>query len=71
MTESEQLDHSMKDVGPLLKELGTDLLAEEKEAIKDLLFDHYWKDIQRGVAFGFAEWYRGQLLERQLDDTEA
>ena len=70
LSESEQLDHSMKDVGPLLKELATDLLNEEQDAIKQLLFDHYWKDIQRGVSFGFAEWYKGQLLERQFEATE-
>lgn len=69
LEESEQLDHSMKDVGPLLKELATDLLNEEQDAIKQLLFDHYWKDIQRGVSFGFAEWYKGQLFERQFDDS--
>lgn len=51
------------DIGPLLKELGTDTFQEEAEHVKEVLFKHFWARIARGVASGFPEWYKKLLSE--------
>lgn len=63
LRESGQLDGSPKDIGPLLKELQTDLEQEETDWIKERLFAHFIKQIKRGVAGGLPEWYKMKLAE--------
>lgn len=53
---------SSKDIGPLMKELHTDLEKEEQDWIKQELFDAFIKQIKHGVANGFPQWYQ-QLLQ--------
>lgn len=55
------LTESVRDIGPLLKELNQDIQKEEADRIKTVLFDHFWKDISRGASRGFAEWYKDYL----------
>ena len=65
------LDHSPKDIGPLLGRIQKDIFEEEGERIKQALFKHFWKTvISRGVTRGFPEWYKAQLLELQFEDSE-
>ena len=54
-----------EDIGKLLKELGTDLHAEESEHIKQVLFKHFWPKIQRAVCSGFPNWYKDVYLPEQ------
>jgi ATP-dependent RNA circularization protein (DNA/RNA ligase family) len=61
------LEHSPRDIGPLLKELGQDVRGEEEEQIKELLWKWAWPTIQRKLSAGFPDWYKQQLLERQFD----
>jgi hypothetical protein len=61
-----ELDHSPKDIGPMLGRIQKDIFEEEGERIKEALFKHFWKTvISRGVTRGFPEWYKAQLLELQ------
>lgn len=57
------LTNSPRDIGPLLKEIGTDVLKEEEEMIKASLFKWAWPQIQRGITAGFPDWYKQRLLE--------
>lgn len=66
LKEAENLTYSPQDIGPLLKEVVTDILKEEGESIKDILFKHFWKDISRGVVKGVPEWYKEKLAGEQF-----
>lgn len=56
-----KLQEAVQDIGPLLKELNQDIQKEEADRIRDVLFNHFWKDISRGASRGFAEWYKDYL----------
>jgi hypothetical protein len=64
------LENSPKDIGLLAKEIPSDIRSECEEEIKEVLFKHFWKDIQRGVIRGMPEWYKNQLLEGQFKNEE-
>ncbi len=63
------LVNAPEDIGPLIKEIQTDILAEEKEAITKTLFDYYWKEINRQLAAGFPEWYKDKLSAGFLNSS--
>jgi len=65
LRDSGQLEGSPRDIGKLMKEVQTDALAELEEEIKATLFKNVWGHIGRGIARGFPEWYKEQLLEQQ------
>lgn len=69
MREAGTLTDSVKDIGPLMGVLNKDFHEEEKEAIKDLLFKHFWKDIARRCSNGFPEWYKRKLVENSIKET--
>lgn len=71
LRELDQLSNEPKDIGPLLKEINADILEEEKENIKEVLFKWAWKDISRIIANGFPEWYKEILAKRQFDEKES
>jgi hypothetical protein len=57
-----------KDIGPLMKEVGTDTYNECGEEIKEILFKWAWPKISRGITGGLPEWYKDLLLAKQFDD---
>lgn len=67
LREKGELDNSPRDIGKLFKEVATDVLAEEKDAIAEKLFKHAWPNISRGITGGLAEWYKNRLLENQFE----
>lgn len=69
LRERGQLTDSPKDIGPLLKEIGTDVHAECADEIRDALFKWAWPQIQRGIIRGFPEWYKEDLLKRQFENV--
>lgn len=66
LRERGELQQAPQDIGPLIKEVQQDLLEEEGEAIKDLLFKRYWRAIARGVGRGLPEWWKSELLKQQF-----
>ena len=71
LRERGELTDSPKDIGPLLKEIGTDVHAECAEDVKAALFKWAWPQIQRGIIKGVPEWYKNELLKKQFtQDTE-
>ena len=62
-----QLDDSPKDIGNLLKEVSQDILKEEEENIKELLFKYAWPKISWVANSGLPEWYKEQLMKRQFE----
>jgi len=67
LKDSSSLENDPKDIGPLIKEIISDIRIECEEEIKQKLFDWLWRDIQRGVTRGFPEWYKEKLLNRQFE----
>jgi hypothetical protein len=67
LAESGTLDNSPRDIGPLMKEVHTDVLKECEDEIKEALFKYAWPKISRGIAAGLPEWYKTELAASQLD----
>jgi hypothetical protein len=64
-----ELENSPRDIGKLMKEIPNDVLKEEEDWIKEMLFRYAWHHISRGITAGFAEWYKNLLMESQFDDN--
>lgn len=56
-----------RDIGALIEEVKADILKEETDTIKDVLFNHSKGDILRGVTKGLPEWYKEELLKAQFE----
>lgn len=54
-----------------MKEVPEDIKKECEAEIKELLFNHYWPNISRGVSNGIPEWYKKLLLESAFSEQES
>lgn len=70
MRERGDLQNAPQDIGPLLKELQQDVLAEEAEWVAAKLTEAFMQDILRGVTRGFPEWYKIRIVESQFKEDE-
>lgn len=71
MREEGTLENSPRDIGPLIREIQSDVLDESEEEIKQLLFDWALPKLQRGLIKDFPMWYKEQLLNVQFgEETE-
>ena len=62
LREAGTLDGSPKDIGPLMKEVSSDVHKECRDEIAQKLFEHFWPQISRGVTNGLPQWYKDQLV---------
>jgi hypothetical protein len=62
---------SPKDIGILIKEVGSDVESDSMERISEVLVGWAWPQIRKRITGGLAEWYKEQLLESQFVDQEA
>lgn len=67
MAERGDLQRAPQDIGPLIREIQKDVTDECADEIKNILFNHYWKDLSRKITGGFPEWYKNKLMEDVLD----
>lgn len=67
LREKGELTDSPKDIGNLIKEIKTDLLAEEKENIMKDLYDAFGHEIIRHSTKGIAEYYKNMLLKQSFE----
>jgi len=65
LRDSGVLEESPTDIGKLLCELNKDIEAEEKENIKEWLWNEFGKDILRNAGQGLGQWYKERLLNQQ------
>lgn len=65
------LTSSPKDIGPLLKEIQTDLETEEGDDFAERVFNLYRKDWLRQSIRGFPEWYKLLLMEKSIANIES
>jgi hypothetical protein len=61
LREAGKLQGVNADIGPLCKEVQSDILAEETDWIKQKLFEEFSKEIIKGSVHGFAQWYQDKL----------
>jgi hypothetical protein len=61
------LQQSPKDIGMLLKRISLDIEEEEKENIKDFLWNEFGKEVLREAVKGFPQYYKEYLLEKGFD----
>ena len=57
-----------KDIGPLIKEVQTDLRADSEEEIKKALWDWAWPEICRKSTIGLPQWYKNKLMEDSFNE---
>lgn len=55
-----------RDIPALMQEVQADLFNEESAAISAMLFEHFKRDIGKGVVRGLPEWWKGELLKQQF-----
>lgn len=67
LNEAGKLTNSVKDIGPLIKEIPQDILKECEEEIKETLFKSAWPHIARTVIKGFPEFYKELLMKKQFE----
>lgn len=58
---------SVKDIGPVMKEIPQDILRECREDLEAALFKAFWPEIARRVRQGFPEYYKEQLLKASFE----
>ena len=61
LSEEDKLVNGPEDIGLLLREVSVDFEKECVDDIKEVLWNHFRKQIIRGIQQGLPEWYRGQL----------
>lgn len=66
LKERGEFEGGLRDIGKLIAEIKSDLMAEEKENIKNELFSIFKDDILRSATSGFPEWYKEQLAKGEL-----
>lgn len=69
LRERGELQGAPQDIGPLMRELQNDTLAEEAEWVAAKLAEAFMRDILRGVTRGFPEWYKARLVESQFHEA--
>lgn len=70
LEEAGQLEHEPRDIPLLVKEIQSDVKKECEQEIKDILFNYFWKKLQRGVVRGAPEWYKQQLMEGLFEEGD-
>jgi hypothetical protein len=63
LRDSGLIDFSPKDIGKLIKRIQEDITEEEKENIKEWLFNEFGGELLRESIKGFPQWYKEYLLE--------
>lgn len=61
------LQGAPEDIGPLMKAVQQDILEEEKEEIKEVLFKWAWSQLSRTLTSGLPEWYKQKLVEEMFE----
>jgi len=66
LRERAELEDSPRDIGKLIVEAREDLKRETEEEVKEMLYRHFWPQIERASVAGLPEWYKAELLSRQF-----
>lgn len=61
LRESGTFEGTVRDIGGLIKEIQHDIAEEEKENLKDQLWEIYSSDLLRSSVYGFVDWYKARI----------
>jgi len=67
LREAGELINAPQDIPLLLREANRDVLEECGDEIKEALFEHFWRQVSKGLTRGLPEWYKEQLAKEALD----
>lgn len=68
LRDNNELDNDPKDIGKLIKEIKKDIVEEEKDNIKNELWELFLDDILRNSVKGFPEYYKKYLAKGVFND---
>lgn len=68
--EAGQITDTLRDIGPLLKEIQSDTIKECEDEIKEALYQWAKPQIMRGVIAGAPEFYKEHLARKQFEVKE-
>lgn len=68
LKEKNELEGEPRDIGRLMKEVNLDIIAEEKEAIKEVLWKEFSGDLLRVATHGLPEWYKNELTKKAFKE---
>lgn len=63
LRDSGEFDGSVRNIGALIKEVHHDITEEEKENLKEQLWNIYGKDILKSSTVGFVDWYKERIAK--------
>jgi ATP-dependent RNA circularization protein (DNA/RNA ligase family) len=69
LREGGRLLGDLRDIGPLIREVQTDVIAEETERIAKALLGWAKGKIERGVGRGVPQWYKDRLVKQQFGEV--
>ena len=67
LRDAQQLEYDPRDIGKLLRRINEDIEEEEKENIKEWLWNNYGKEVLREAGKGFPMFYKNYLLQKGLE----
>jgi hypothetical protein len=70
LKENNEIEDSPKDIGKLMKEINQDISQEEKENIKDWLWNEHKGHLSKVVTAGFPEWYKKRLMASSFETVD-
>lgn len=70
LKEKGQLLNDPKDIGPLIKEVNTDVETECAEELREAFYNWGWPQVARGLTHGLPQWYKEELLKSAFNETD-
>lgn len=68
LKEDGNFEGSVRDIGNLMKEITKDLTLEEKENMKEELWQIYGQDVVKYATVGFVDWYKQLIAKGEFQD---
>lgn len=70
LREAGRLQNDVRDIGPLIREVQTDVIAEESDRIAKALFTWAKPRIERGVGRAIPMWWKERLAKEQFSESD-
>lgn len=62
-----ELENDPKDIGKLFKEIAEDIENEEKENIKEFLWNEFSRELKKRATMGMSQWYKDYLMNNSFE----
>ncbi len=68
LKEESKLENSPRDIGLILKEINKDIEDEQKEDVKEFLWNEYKREIFANATRGLPEWYKQKIMDNSFNN---